>query len=85
LGLLKISDVATRVGVLPSTIRYYTKLGLIQPSGKTQGGFSLFDEAAVVRAAEIRRLQHDERLTLEEIAERLRHPARRHKSRGTRT
>ncbi|HCG01474.1 MAG TPA: hypothetical protein DEV93_13130 [Chloroflexi bacterium] len=69
--LLKVSVVAERVGVLPSTIRYYTRLGLLTTAGKTPGGFSLYDESAVERATEIRRLQRDERLRLDEIADRL--------------
>jgi DNA-binding transcriptional MerR regulator len=71
MGHLKVSHVAARAGVLPSTVRYYMKLGLVHPLGTTPGGYSLFDEAAIARVAEIRRLQKDERLTLEEIAGRL--------------
>lgn len=69
--LLKVAEVASRVGVLPSTIRYYAKLGLLPPTSMSQGGFQLFDESAVIRANEIRRLQKSERLTLEEIRGRL--------------
>jgi DNA-binding transcriptional MerR regulator len=68
---LKAADVATKVGVLPSTIQYYRKLGLLRPVGRTQGGFWLFDEGSVRRATEIRRLQKEQRLTLDEIADRL--------------
>ncbi len=67
----KAADVASRVGVLPSTIQYYRKLGLLPSAGRTQGGFWLFDEGSVQRAREIRRLQKEQRLTLDEIAERL--------------
>jgi MerR family transcriptional regulator, Zn(II)-responsive regulator of zntA len=67
---LKAAEVAARVGVLPSTIQYYRKLGLLRPAGRTQGGFWLFDEAAVKKAQEIRRLQKEQRLTLDEIADR---------------
>ncbi len=69
--LLKVSEVAQRVGVLPSTIRYYAKLQLIRARASSRGGFQLFDDGAVVRAVEIKRLQKEERLTLEEIGERL--------------
>lgn len=68
---LKAAEVAARVGVLPSTIQYYRKLGLLPTAGRTQGGFWLFDEASVKKAQEIRRLQKDQRLTLDEIAHRL--------------
>jgi len=39
--------------------------------GATPGGYHLFDVSALDRAREIRRLQREERLTLEEIATRL--------------
>jgi len=68
---LKAAEVATRVGVLPSTIQYYRKLGLLRPSGRTPGGIWLFDDQAVERAREIRRLQKEQRLRLDEIADRL--------------
>lgn len=71
MGRLKVSHVAARAGVFPSTVRFYMKLGLLHADGTTPGGYALFDEAAIARVTEIRRLQRDERLTLEEIAERL--------------
>jgi DNA-binding transcriptional MerR regulator len=69
--LLKVSELAARVGVLPSTIRYYRDLGLVAPVGKTRGGFHLYDEQSVTRAHAIRRLQREQRMTLDEIAEHL--------------
>ncbi len=68
----KAAEVAGRVGVLPSTIQYYRKLGLLRASGRTRGGFWLFDERSIKLAREIRRLQKEQRLTLDEIAARLR-------------
>jgi len=44
---------------------------LLSPVGATPGGYHLFDVHALDRAREIRRLQREERLTLEEIASRL--------------
>ena len=69
--LLKVSEVASQVGVLPSTIRYYSQLGLLPIASRTQGGFHLYAQGSVDRAKEIRRLQSEERLTLDEIRERL--------------
>jgi len=46
--LLRISEIADKVGVLPSTIRYYTDLGLISPSSTTEGGHRLYSEEEVV-------------------------------------
>lgn len=71
-ALLKVSEVAAAAGVLPSTIRYYANLGLLPPASTSRGGYRLFERAAVDRALEIRRLQKVERLTLDEIRDRLR-------------
>jgi len=42
-GLLKISEVAERAGVLTSTIRHYTDLGLLKYATTTDGGHRLYD------------------------------------------
>ena len=59
------------IGTLPSTIKHYRLLGLLSPVATTPGGYHLFDDGALQRAREIRRLQQEERLSLEEIAGRL--------------
>ena len=43
-GLLKIGDMAKLAGVLPSTIRYYTELGLLEVAATTPGGQRLYDK-----------------------------------------
>ena len=43
-GLLKIGEVAKLAGVLPSTIRYYTELGLLEVAATTPGGQRLYDK-----------------------------------------
>jgi two-component system, OmpR family, response regulator len=42
--LLKISDVAEKAKVLPSTIRHYTDIGLLKFAATTEGGHRLYDE-----------------------------------------
>jgi len=42
--LLKIGEMAQLAGVLPSTIRYYTKLGLLETAATTPGGQRLYDK-----------------------------------------
>jgi len=42
-GLLKIGEVARLAGVLPSTIRYYTAMGLLEAAATTPGGQKLYD------------------------------------------
>ena len=71
MGLLRGSEIAQELGTLPSTIKHYRLLGLLSPVATTPGGYHLFDVSAVRRAREIRRLQREERLTLQEIAGRL--------------
>lgn len=43
-NLLKIGEMAKLAGVLPSTIRYYTEIGLVEPAGTTPGGQRLYDK-----------------------------------------
>jgi len=71
MGLLRATQIAQEIGTLPSTVKHYRNLGLLSPAGATPGGYHLFDVSALDRAREIRRLQREERLTLEEIATRL--------------
>lgn len=70
-NLLKISEIAKKVNVLASTIRYYTDLGLIEVSDYTEGGHRLYSEAAVLpRIRKIQWLEH-KGLTIEEIKKEL--------------
>jgi len=64
---LKIGQVAEQSGVLPSTIRWWTTNGLLTVVDRTKGGLFLYPESAVDRAKEIRRLQQEQRLKIEEI------------------
>ncbi|MDD5688204.1 MAG: response regulator [Elusimicrobia bacterium] len=41
---VKISEIAEKARVLPSTIRHYTDLGIIEVSERTEGGQRLYDE-----------------------------------------
>ncbi|OGS20174.1 MAG: hypothetical protein A2252_11025 [Elusimicrobia bacterium RIFOXYA2_FULL_39_19] len=41
---LRISEIAKKAGVLPSKIRYYTDMGLLQVATQTTGGHRLYDE-----------------------------------------
>ncbi len=42
-----VKDVANKCKVNPSTVRYYTKIGLIVPCSKTEAGYKLYDEKAI--------------------------------------
>lgn len=65
-SLLKIGRLAKEAGETNATIRYWTKLGLIEASGLSEGGYHLYDSQMIARCKKIRKLQA-ERYTLEEI------------------
>ncbi|WP_040776752.1 MerR family transcriptional regulator [Nocardia pneumoniae] len=44
---MRIGDLAARVGMSTSRIRYYETAGLITPARRTEAGYRLYDEQAV--------------------------------------
>ena len=70
-GLLKIGQLAKPTGVLPSTINFYTNVGLLRAAERSQGGYRLYEGSAVQRVKMIQRLQEQRRLTIAEIRESL--------------
>jgi len=70
--LLKIGELAGLAGVLPSTIHFYTKEGLLKFVSETRGGYRLYDrERAMSRLRTIRKYQEHQRLTIPEIKKKL--------------
>ncbi len=65
---LLIGQVTDLSGIPIRTIRYYESLGLLQSSGRTEGGFRQFSFDVITRLAFIKRAQHLG-LSLEEIGE----------------
>lgn len=53
----KIGAVAARSGVSVKTIRFYCDQGLLQPSGRSEGRYRLFDESVYGELALIRTLR----------------------------
>ena len=71
-GLLKIGEMAKLAGVLPSTIRYYTKLGLLEAAATTPGGQKLYDKKdTLIRVRVIKNIerQHLPLQTIRKILE----------------
>jgi CheY-like chemotaxis protein len=66
-NLLRISDIARKAGVLSSTVRYYTDMGLINTAGETRGGHRLYEETEILNT--IRKIQflNKQGLTMEQI------------------
>jgi len=53
--VLHISELAARSGVPVSTLRYYERIGLVEPVGRADNGYRRYDESAVDRLAFIGR------------------------------
>lgn len=55
--LVRMGDLTKATGVTDQTVRYYERLGLIQSSGRTKGGFRLFHPEAIPRIHTIKLAQ----------------------------
>ena len=58
---LKISELAELAGVMPSTVRYYTDIGLLDFAGETPGGHRLYEKDFAVALPNHRIHQNDKR------------------------
>lgn len=54
---MKIGELAAATGVTPDTLRFYEKLGLIQPAGRTQTRYRHYNDQAVARVRFIKSAQ----------------------------
>jgi Fic family protein len=69
-SLLKIGELAKRTGENNSTIRYWTKEGLLEVAEVTESGYQLYSPEMIKRVEQIYFLKK-ERRTLQEIKERI--------------
>jgi len=53
--LLRISELSERSGVPSSTLRYYERIGLVEPLGRAENGYRLYDPTTLDRLAFIGR------------------------------
>ncbi|MHB8466749.1 MAG: MerR family transcriptional regulator [Acidimicrobiales bacterium] len=53
--MLRISELAERSGVPSSTLRYYERIGLVEPDGREDNGYRVYAEATLERLAFIKR------------------------------
>ena len=66
--LIKISTLAELFSVLPSTINFYTREGLLPEDGRSKGGYRLYNPTKSLKILEkIDYLQKKKRLTIKEI------------------
>jgi MerR family transcriptional regulator, repressor of the yfmOP operon len=68
---LRIDAVAQRTGLTKRTIRYYEEIGLVTPSGRSEGNYRLYTEADVLRLERIQRMKQSAGFSLSEILEML--------------
>lgn len=47
--MMRIGEVTARTGLSLRTVRYYEEVGLVVPSGRTEGGFRLYTEEDLAR------------------------------------
>jgi len=66
--MMKIGELAERADVNHRTLRYYERMGLLQPAHKADSGHRYYDEAALTRLKRIHQLK-TLGLSLEDIAE----------------
>ena len=65
---MRISELADRVGVPASTVRYYERIGLVATPGRTAAGYRDYDDDAAARLLFVTRARRMG-LTCEQIAE----------------
>jgi DNA-binding transcriptional MerR regulator len=68
-GWLKIGELAKKLGVPVTTIRYYTEIGLLPVIAETPGGYRLYDEVEAFHRFLIVRQMNSDRPTLRETKE----------------
>jgi DNA-binding transcriptional MerR regulator len=64
---LRVSELAERAGVAPSTIRFYERAGLLSPAQRAENGYRVFTESALQELAFISRAKGIG-MSLEDIA-----------------
>ncbi len=65
---LRVSELAERAGVAPSTVRFYERAGLLSPARRAANGYRVFDESALDELAFISRAKGIG-MSLDEIAD----------------
>jgi MerR family copper efflux transcriptional regulator len=65
---MHIGELGERTGLSLRTIRHYDEVGLVRPSGRTEGGFRLYTEHDEARLMLVRRMK-PLGFSLEEMAE----------------
>jgi MerR family copper efflux transcriptional regulator len=56
-AVMQIGEVAARTGLSLRSLRHWEDVGLLRPSGRTEGGFRLYTEVDVEKILVIRRMK----------------------------
>lgn len=66
--LVKIGEIAQELQILPSTVNFYTREGLLPEDARSRGGYRLYHrDRTIERIRRIDELQHKKRLSIAEI------------------
>jgi len=79
--LLRINEVAAETGLTTRAIRYYEEVGLLEPAGRSEGDYRLYDESDLERLRYIRSLRDDAGFSLAQIGQLLEDEAARERNR----
>jgi len=79
--LLRINEVAAELGLTTRAIRYYEEVGLLEPAGRSDGAYRLFDESDLERLRFIKSLRDDAGFSLAQIGQLLEDEAARERNR----
>lgn len=79
--LLRIQEVAAETGLTTRAIRYYEELGLLEPAGRSDGAYRLFDASDLERLRFIKGLRDDAGFSLLQIGQLLEDEAARERNR----
>ena len=79
--LRRIQEVAAETGLTSRAIRYYEELGLLEPAGRSDGAYRLFDGSDLERLRFIKELRDDAGFSLLQIGQLLEDEAVRERNR----
>ncbi len=79
--LLRIQEVAAEVGLTTRSIRYYEEIGLLEPAGRSDGDYRLFDASDLERLRFIKSLRDDAGFSLAQVGQLLEDEAARERNR----
>ena len=68
-NLFTIEQVSARIGLTKRTLRYYEEVGLVPPTGRTEGNYRRYNEEDIQRLERIKKLRDLLGFTLADIRE----------------